>query len=262
MLVGCASDDGGAERVEVDGADLGGAVRHTLYVHGRSAAGAPHGWSYWGKVGKGPDPIPVNWGGEGACLAEQNPVVVSAFEEHCTGRNWCYVLCHSAGCAQVEYALDKYGGAAGSANRWNIYWMLAAGSAEGGSELAELSGLTGTCLDHDLRPSVVRSLYNHDNTRGVKIYMYAGAADNFQSVLLPGSDDTVVAYHSAGGARAIGTYVNPAGTAFGKRLDSAPLYSNRVLAFMDERFEYSHPVTASNGGIVSVAEAELVRAAR
>jgi hypothetical protein len=58
-------------------------------------------------------------------------------------------------------------------------------------------------------PSNARALYNHNETRGKRFYMFAGAKGTLFSGELPGQDDQVVAYHSTGALAGIGGYCNP-----------------------------------------------------
>ncbi len=254
VLAGCGEGQGVGAGVD----DATGRINHTLYIHGRSTSGTPGDWSYWRKKEPGPDPIAVNWDGRD-CIGNQNVAIVSALDRYCTQSNWCYVMCHSAGCVQIEYALSKHGGTADGKNRWNVYWVMAAGSAEGGSELADVGQwTTGYCIDRDLTTTAARSLYDHNNTRGVPIFMHAGSGGKVQSFVLPGQDDGVVAYHSAGGARTTGSFVNDGGF-LGTPLRSAPLFSNRVLEFIDQSEQYSHSIDDGPRGIVSVAETSVLR---
>ena len=88
----------------------------------------------------------------------------------------------------------------------------AAAGAAGGSELSDAGRwTTGEPLVHDLKTTTARAMYNHNNTRGVWFYMYAGAKGTLYSGILPGQDDEVVAYHSSGGGvrHAGGSYCNP-----------------------------------------------------
>jgi hypothetical protein len=245
---GILSCTGGRDATGEDDAIRG--AKHTLYIHGRTDH-VPKDFEYWGRAEAGPDPIAVNWDGQD-CLVRQNPVIVDALDRHCV-KDSCYVICHSAGCAQIEYALDKHGGMPNGKNRWSILFVLAAGSAEGGSELADVGkDFTGGCIDHDLQTTVMRAKYDHNNMRGVPIFMHLGAAGDSESFLLPGEDDGAVAYHSAAGARKIDAYSNPGGT--DQPIRTAGLFDHRVLEFVDERSEFSHFLSSDNRGVVSVVE--------
>ncbi len=123
------------------------------------------------------------------------------------GTNRCVVICHSTGCAITAKLLDARNGS------WPIEKVLALGSAEGGSEVAErMSGLGfGDGIQH-ITPSVVRNAYDHNDTGGVPFIHLAGydssdtrwfvllgglAMAFTPAVVLPGEDDGVVAFHSA-----------------------------------------------------------------
>ena len=171
--------DGGVVGVDAgsdahDGSSIG--TTTTLYIHGRNTDGLPVGWSYWLTQRPGINAVPVNWLGTEP-IGQTNATIRSALDTYCTGNNWCYVACHSAGCAQIGYALALYG-TTGDVDSWNIYWIAAAGSAEGGSELANLGKLIGGTipLDADLDTAAMRlQLYDHDSTNGVVHWMFAGA---------------------------------------------------------------------------------------
>ncbi len=255
--------------VQPDGGTLNGTIT-TLYIHGRDADGQPSDWSYWqgnGKVRPGVNAFPVNWVGNDR-IGQTNITIRNAFNKYCTGNNSCYVACHSAGCAQVGYALDLYG-TTGGVDSWNIYWIAAAGSAEGGSEVADLKLFSvAVPLDEDLRTTVMRTMYNHDNTMGVTHWMFAGSgySDSHPILsistefILPGDDDLMVAYHSScaiNNASYASTLAWCNSTDFicsGNRLDlmdHADLWALHNLQFLDTNGDYSHFLTDANEGICS-----------
>ncbi len=222
------------------------ATTYSLYVHGRTGGttgcstseATPTGWSYWdGQVQPGVNPIPVNYDGT-AHISVANVTVRAYLDTYCSGGDSCYIACHSAGCSHIGYALDLYG----SGGRWNILWIDAAGSAEGGTELADyLSWAACDPLAGDLRIGTARSLYNHGNLRGAWEYMFAGAKGAFYSFVLPGDDDSVVPFHSAGGMNSAGRWcvsgtflciTLPDGI-FGK-------YGYHSLYFRDDSETYNH----------------------
>jgi len=239
--------------------------RHTLYINGRDPGGTPNEWDYWGGARPGVDPIPVNWDGRQR-VADSNATVRDALDNYCRGDNECYLACHSAGCAQVGYALAMFG-QEGGADRWNILWVATAGSAEGGSELAETPNMfgEGVPLDQDLRVGTMRQLYAHDNTAGVKLFMFAGAgySDAHPSYgaggpFLPGDDDLAVAYHSALGVSNTAFQKEDAWcnkTSFfcpGKVIDEGAhsyQWPNHEVQYLDLKSDYSHFLADSNGGI-------------
>ncbi len=236
---------------------------YSLYVHGRTGGTTgcgvsqptPTGWSYWnGQVQPGVNPIPVNYDGT-AHISVANPTVRAYFDQYCTGGNSCYVACHSAGCAHVGYALDLYGG------RWNILWIDAGGSAEGGTELSDYLGwATCDALGSDLRTGTVRSLYNHNDLRGVWSYMFAGAKGAVYSFILPGDDDSVVPFHSAGGMSSTGRWC-VAGTWLCTTLPggTSGKYGYHSLYFRDDQESYDHYVQS---GIPKVVASDMAAHAR
>jgi hypothetical protein len=239
------------------------AANYTLWIHGRTGGvtgcgvsqPTPSGWSYWnGQVQPGVNPVPVNYDGT-ARISVANPTVRAALDRYCTGGNACYVACHSAGCAHLGYALDLYGG------RWNILWIDAAGSAEGGTELSDYLGWA-TCdgLGSDLRTGTVRALYNHGNLRGAWSYMFAGAKGAVYSFILPGDDDAVVPFHSAGGMSSTGRWCK-SGTWFCSTLPAGTSgkYGYHSLYFRDDRAAYDHYVAS---GIPRVVASDVAAHAR
>ncbi len=214
------------------------ATNYSLWVHGYSPlrlipVGNYGDFSYFGPASRaaGVNKRAVNWDGQ-HYVSETNVYVRDALDCYCTGPNWCYIATHSTGDMQVAYALDLYGGSTrnikapdtgdangrcqnasggGTQTGWNIYWIDGSGGAAGGSELApighwvdknttELIGLNQTVLV-DLDPVRARSstFFNHNQTRGKWFYMFAGAKGVIAtSGILPGQDDQVIAYHSAG----------------------------------------------------------------
>lgn len=257
-LVGCAPD----EATKSDEGNLNdgsgpNVKRSTIYVHGRTS-GTPEGWKYWASEGPRPgvNAVAVAYDGHD-CIANTNPKIVQAFDENCSGDDkWCYVVCHSAGCAQVGYAMDKFGKTESGGNRWNIYWTLAAGSAEGGSELADLGHWTGSeCMTKDLRTSKMRASYNHDNTLGTWRYMYAGARSHSGAAVISGQDDGAVGYHSSGGVSKTGSFSNPSdwtgttlemGTTGTRR---ARLYAYHTVQLRDDEEKYDHYAASQDTGI-------------
>jgi hypothetical protein len=263
----CLSDGSGYADCQcadagVDAGTLIGTIS-TLYVHGRDGDGTPTEWDYWREVPPGPNAVHVNWDGA-ARIADTNEIVRTALDTYCTGDDWCYVACHSAGCAQVGYALDLYGGIGGNAP-WNIFWIAAAGSAAGGSEIADLKLWSASVtLDEDLKTAAMRVLYNHNNTAGNSIFLFAGAGYtdsqiqyNGNGSVLPGDDDLAVAYHSScainndaymledswcnSGEICSGNYVDLGSPSY--------LWSMHTIQFLDAAQDYSHFLADDNHGI-------------
>jgi hypothetical protein len=234
------------------------ATNYSLYIHGRDTTngGTPSGWNYWVDYynvqiaqGKGVNAIPVDYNGE-AHISVSNPTVVAALNTYCTGSNACYIQCHSAGCAQIAYAEAYYPKA------WNIIWVLAAGSAEGGSEIANAGQwLTGYPIDSDLTVSTMRAMFDHDtlgDSISGRVYTYMGGMYyGATTCLFPGGctlgtggNDSAVAFHSSGRYRSSGTYgtASATGTAGGTYWD----YTDTL--FVDSiHGSYGHCVAWSTG---------------
>jgi hypothetical protein len=84
----------------------------------------------------------------------------------------CSIICHSAGCAAIEYVIATSGLVNTSVR---ILDIKTAGSAAGGSELASLDfGGVIAGIDPSLEPGNARSMYNHDNMHGVPLRAIAG----------------------------------------------------------------------------------------
>lgn len=261
-----------------------GATNYTLWVHGRNTgtptqAGNYADFSYWGpaSTAAGVNQKAVNWNGTGR-IADTNGGIRTALDRFCTGGNWCYVGLHSAGGAQIGYALSLYGTStrnvtdpdSGVANGqtqtgWNIKWVGAAATAAGGTELADMGyWAVSDYLTNDLRTGTIRPMYNHGATAGVKVYMFAGASGTLYSGTLPGQDDEVVAYHSALGAASTGSICNWSDwfCDYYLKLDSSAnvvwysssksLYANHAPRYVDQSESYNHYTGGNWGGIVSV----------
>lgn len=199
------------------------ATNYSLWINGRGGGGQVGNYAdftYWGPatVAAGVNKKSVNWDGYNH-ISTTNGGIRDALDCYCTGNNWCYVAAHSAGNLQIGYALSLYGsstrtkknatpsagGQCGNLDGstqvgWNIKWVDVAAGAAGGSELADLGyWTTSEPLVQDLKTSTARALYDHNATGGRVFYLFAGAKGTLYSFVLPGQDDEVVAYHSAGG---------------------------------------------------------------
>jgi hypothetical protein len=279
-------------------AAVGEGNRFTLWIHGRSPSGpAVEGdyddFSYWGPADAdaGVNKKAVNWAG-GERISTTNGTIRNALDCFCTGDNWCYVAAHSAGNAQIGYALSLYGGTereikdtvpdasgvcgsvGGSQTGWNIKWVDIAGGAAGGTELANLGyWAVSDPLTSDLRTATVRSMYDHGSTAGVLLYMFAGARGTAYSGVLPGQDDEVIAYHSAGGLAGTGNFCNPGNwfcdsaleyDAAPSKRDGAevPKWNHHLVLFRDDGEQHDHYTRNAWGGIVSATREDVVTYAR
>jgi hypothetical protein len=264
---------------------IASATNYTLWINGRSnsagVAGDYNSFGYWGpaSANAGINKKSVNWDGYNS-IASQNSKVRDALDCFCTGSNWCYIAVHDAGDLMMGYTLANYGASArlkknavansagqcsntdgGTQTGWNIKWVRVAGGAAGGSELSDYGSWSSTePLVRDLKTTTARALYDHNNTRNVWFYNYAGAKGMLYSALLPGQDDEAVAYHSAGGvAGAAGTALgNPAdffsndlslGTAANE--GGSVKWGFHSVVLRDDAETYNHYCNSNWQGIVS-----------
>ncbi|QOY95749.1 hypothetical protein IM543_07905 [Massilia sp. UMI-21] len=280
---------------------LGSATNYTLWINGRAggatgAIGNYQDFSYWGPstTPAGVNKKAVNWDGRSS-IASQSGKVRDALDCFCTGDNWCYVVTYSAGDLMMGYTLANYGGSArlkknaspnasgicsnsggnsggSSQTGWNIKWVRAAAGAAGGSELSDAgSWTTSEPLVQDLKTSTARAMYNHNATRNIWFYMYAGARGAFYSSLLPGQDDEVVAYHSSGGVAGSSgrSLCNPGdwfcndltlGTA--NNQGGSAKWSYHSVEFRDDGEDYGHYLNGNWGGVVGVVRSAVESGAR
>jgi hypothetical protein len=261
------------------------ATNYSLWIHGRNTSqstqtGNYADFSYWGPAGTsaGVNKKAVNWNGVGH-VSDTNGVIRDALDCFCTGGNWCYIAAHSAGDAQIGYALAMYGGSArsvknagtcgnagGTQTGWNIKWIDVGGGASGGSELADLGyWAVSDAITSDLRTSTMRALYNHNTTRSNWFYMFAGAKGTLYSGVLPGQDDEAVAYHSSGGMSATGSFCNPGdwfcdgtlntGTA---GTGSVAKWGYHTVSFRDDGENDNHYTNDTWAGIMGVVRQDMV----
>lgn len=157
-------------------------------------------------------------------------VIQSAMNTYCSSGQTCVVLCHSAGCAAIEYFIANLP----SGSPTVIYAVHAAGSAAGGSELAsdDFGGILAG-IDVSLEPSNARSMYNHNNMKGVPVRGIGGTdnSDAATQFSFPGQtakpwnpdctqplglysscDDGTVALHSSCGHNQAASYQSCLGT--------------------------------------------------
>jgi hypothetical protein len=271
------------------------ATNYSVWINGRTGGGQlgnHDDFTYFGPgtVNAGVNKKSANWDGFNR-VADQNYLIRDALDCYCTGANWCYIAAHSAGNLQIGYALDFFGGsqrakknpvpnAQGQCSNsdgstqtgWNIKWVDVAGGAAGGSELANAGEWAlSEPLVSDLKTSTARALYNHNNTRGSLFYMFAGAKGTLYSFLLPGQDDEVVAYHSAGGVsgNAGASFCNPGdwfcndltlGTA--NNQGGRAKWANHSVKFRDDGESVNHYNQGNWAGIVGKVRADMESNAR
>lgn len=268
------------------------AVNYSLWIKGRGSGGVPGQYgdfAYWGpaSAAAGVNKRAVNWDGFNR-ISAQNYRVRDALDCFCTGPNWCYIAAYSAGDLMIGYALDLYGSTARSKKNpntavggrcsnsdgstqvgWNIKRVDVAAGAAGGTELADAgSWALSEPLVADLKVATARAMYNHDNTRGLMFYLFAGAKGASYSGLLPGQDDEVIAYHSSGGVSGSSgrTYCNPGDLWCNDlTLGTAPVQGGRLkwrnhsVLFRDDGEDYDHYTRGTWSGIVSRMRLDMQR---
>jgi len=273
---------------------IASATNYTLWVNGRGGGGTVGNYgsfTYWGPAGTaaGVNKKAVNWDGYNS-ISSQSGKIRDALDCFCTGSNWCYVASHSAGDLMMGYTMATYGGSArvkknavansagvcgnsdgSSQTGWNIKWVRVASGAGGGSELSDAgSWAVSEPLVKDLKTTTARAMYNHNTTRSIWFYMYAGAKGTLYSGILPGQDDEALAYHSTGGVSGSsgGAYCNPSdllcndlttGTAANEGGSAKWSYHN--VAFRDTNEAYNHFAAGNWLGIISVVRAAMVSSA-
>ncbi len=271
------------------------ATNYTLWINGRTGGGAVgnyNDFSYWGPntADAGINKKSINWDGYNT-IASQNSKVRDALDCFCTGSNWCYIATHSAGDLMFGYTMANYGGSArlkknATANSagqcgntdgstqtgWNIKWVRTASGAAGGSELSDYgSWAVSEPLVKDLKTTTARAMYDHNNTRNIWFYMYAGAKGTVYSGILPGQDDEAVAYHSTGGiAGSAGTSLgNPSdwfsndltmGTAANE--GGSVKWNYHSVTFRDDAEAYNHYANKNWQGIISLVRAAMATNAK
>jgi hypothetical protein len=133
-------------------------------------------------------------------MATATAQMKATLDSHCTGANLCYVYVYSNGGAVMSRTLAL------NTTAWNIGYVAAAASNEGGSEIGG-TGLIGEvfggcALAGHIGVSDHRNGWNHNDTHGIVTGMVAGngfLAPFVQSAILPGHDDGAVSEASAGG---------------------------------------------------------------
>ena len=147
---------------------------------------------------------------------------------------------------------------------------MAAGAA-GGSELSDAgSWTTSEPLVQDLKTTTARAMYNHNTTRSIWFYMFAGAKGTAYSGTLPGQDDEAVAYHTTGGVSSTGSFCNSGDwfcdgtltTGTAATSNNKAKWSYHYTDFVDTSEAYNHYTNGAWGGIVSVVRADMVSYAK
>jgi hypothetical protein len=277
-------------------ASVAQATDYTLWINGRNGSaevGKYDDFRNFGPAGvaAGVNKKSANWDGYNS-IATQGGRIRNALDCFCTGSNWCYIAAYSAGDLMMGYTLAQYGGstrrvrnpdvvastgvcgAAGTRSQtgWNIKWVRSAAGSSGGSELADVGRwTTGEPLAHEHKVTRARAMYNHNETRNVWFYMYAGANGGLASGILPGQDDDVVAYHSSGAVSgtAGGTYCNPRDwfcrdLTLGAGINEGgwPKWANHSVVFRDDGEDYGHYNRGNWAGVTGLLRADMEKFAR
>lgn len=162
-----------------------------VYLHGRSMSGWPtnarlQASSSWNHVS-----LSYN-GSDRLTSSTPRNAVKSALRTNCSGSNQCVIVCYSAGCARMLLAFDDLVAEGTPANR--VVWITAAGSAAGGTEVADkatrwwvklLAKIFGgsAAIDNDLRVGTMRGTFGFIQNRApVPMYHLAGSRDMCRKV--------------------------------------------------------------------------------
>lgn len=272
------------------------ATNYSLWINGRTGGGTEGNYAdftYWGpsSTAAGINKKSVNWDGY-SHIADKNYRIRDALDCYCTGTNWCYVAAHSAGNLMIGYALSLYGGttrtiknavpssngtcgnaaSGGTQTGWNIKFVDVAAGAGGGSELSDAgSWAVSEPLVQDLKTTTARAMYNHNTTRSLWFYMYAGAKGTLYSGILPGQDDEAVAYHSSGGVSgSSGTSLcnpsdwlcNDLNTGTAANEGGSTKWTNHSVVFRDNNEAYNHYTNSNWGGVVGLVRTHMVNNAK
>ncbi len=272
------------------------ATNYTLWIHGKNdnkTQGGNHAdFSYWGpsSAAAGVNKKAVNWNGTQR-ISVENYRVRDALDCYCTNGNWCYVAVHSAGDLQIGYALSMYGGSArnnkdarpnssgvcgntgGTQTGWNIKWVDVASGASGGSELADKGEwAVKDPLVSDLVTTTARAMYNHNTTRSVWFYNFAGSKGTLYSGILPGQDDEAVAYHTTGGVSGSSgaSLCNPGDLFCGGTLNTGTSacssgqakWSYHSVKLRDDNEAYDHHAAGNWAGIIAPVRADVATNAK
>ena len=133
-------------------------------------------------------------------MATATTQMTATLNQFCTGNNLCFVYVYSNGGAVMSRTLSLV------STDWNIAYVAAAASNEGGSEIGGtgfIGEVFGGCtLAGHIGTSDHRNGWNHNDTHGLITGMIGGdgfLAPFVQSAILPGHDDGAVSEASSGG---------------------------------------------------------------
>lgn len=239
-----------------------------VYLHGRSMTG----WPGNGLLAASSAWTHVTLGYDGSArMSDTNvrSVVKNALSTNCRSANGnqCVIICYSAGCARMLYAMDELAAAGTPVD--NVVWITATASAAGGSEVAEAATKWysklysklfggGAAIDDDLTRSAMRGTYGFIQNRApVAMYHLAGGYKNIcrrififvkvcgNSQFPGGLGDGAVPPHSSCGFANSGYYPN-CSSAYGAK------YTNR-LSQQDALYTADHTQMVGNGVVAASA---------
>lgn len=249
-------------------------VPTTIYVHGfhfsiqktetaKTCQGQTSCPTYWGVQDNSTPVIHTGYDGR------YNPTVAGAergstrlldnLNKYCRrdrGQS-CRIVNHSMGGLTTGYVLANYN----RTNIYNILYVTALVSAEGGSELANIGspvlttlnivtlGLSNFFLSFPdavsvLKTSAARGAYDHNLTNGTPFYHLAGnTSEWYINWIFPGSHDTVLAMHSTCSYRDVKSFTRCGGQSVTSGI--WPFQSTKNYSAFSGH--YPHPRYNSNG---------------
>jgi hypothetical protein len=219
-----------------------GGVCGTLYINGPGAASDVGHWADEVSVS-----APVD---QRDSMANAVSDMRSVFDTYCSDPDSCNVYAYSNGAAVVSKTLSTFSDAG-----WNVDLVLQSGGSEGGSEVAgtgwvgEAFGGCALAGSADLTPTAHRSNWNHDDTAGALVYGLAGTGHTWWSflmtLLIPGKNDSVVGFHSAGGMNSVGAYYDACA---GPKYNSHFVESTLCHGVSNHHWEISRGYVCLRGG--------------
>lgn len=163
----------------------------------------------------------------------------------------CRIVNHSMGGLVTGYTIANYN----RSNTYNIHYVSALVSAEGGSELANignpilrtLNAVTFGAVDfflhfpdavRALTTSAARSAYDHNRTNGVNFYHIAGDTPHWLiNAIFNGDHDRVVAMHSTCSYRGVEDFTQCGG----QSITTGRLWWKKTKYHSPHSGHYSHP---------------------
>lgn len=200
------------------------AGNYIIYAQGRSMKS----WTPATANASGWTNVTLGYDGSQALTGTATTILKNTIATYCGPGNSCVVHCYSAGCLRTLKAVSDLRAEGNTLP--GLMWAEASGSAAGGSKLAELStkGLTGMIaklfgvqekIDKDITPGGSRNTWGYiQDDMGKTMYHIAGAKNICKKFLFikfctggfvgEGTNDGLVALHSAAGASSQATYTD------------------------------------------------------